>query len=896
MQLGNGGTAGSIAGDVLDNGVLVFDRSDDITFGGLISGYGRVVKRGAGALVLTGVNSYTGGTSVEQGVLEVLPGTSLGTGMIGVGSTSGEVTGQLLKVDSGVQLPNAVFLYTGATLDNAGAIPGQVGFESVGSSASSDVTIVNRDLASIEGDSTAILLQGGGTISNGNGSLIKGGGVSIVSKGGPTSIDNDGGSIIGEGGSAIILNGTAAAVTNIHGGTIQGVAAGVVLSHQGTVLNGAGSSISASAYNARAISMFDGGTITNDGGTLTAPGAAITIYSGAGIIDNQGGGSIIGDVEMDASATNKVTLEAGSSIHGNLSIGSNVDSALVLSGDNGLPQSYSDAVSGTTTFASILSKEGAGTWILDTGDLSGVTETDINHGTLRSTGLLAGLVNVAEQGTLDGVPGVVGTLSNAGRVTVHDGDSTVGGNYLQASTGTLAVSLGSKLDVAGAAALSGGTLEVTGADSGYVSNTHTDVLTASGGVTGTFDQLVKDSGVVFTATTINYDANSVWLDTTGLDVTTAAAGKGVSYTPASMGSAVRVQGAFNQLDDKIASSNLAGVSGEFLKAAGEFQQAPTLLAAQASLQSLSGQLHAASAAMTFQAIDASDRLLSDRLDSLLDRGAAAGVWTHDLRIGGDMARPGYGGVGFQQDGWLVGSDRKMGQSGMAGFAFGQSRGQQQLDRSFDHQRSRSTEATLYTGWLDGNRYVLGRAGFGRFQQDVSRQILLGYRTHGVSTQYNGSYGVAYGESGLHFGQPRGHVTPFVNLQYARIGRDGFAEQGAGGFGLRSNPQGLDRWQAGVGVRAGGRWDFSGGRTVDFSAHAQWQRTLASSGDVFNASLVGLEQWQPLVGIGLSRYSGVLGLNLDAALSAHTTLQFGYDYEMGQRGTAQALSTRMNVAF
>ena len=32
------------------------------------------------------------------------------------------------------------------------------------------------------------------------------------------------------------------------------------------------------------------------------------------------------------------------------------------------------------------------------------------------------------------------------------------------------------------ATLNGGTLEVTGADSGYVSNTHTDVLTATGGV------------------------------------------------------------------------------------------------------------------------------------------------------------------------------------------------------------------------------------------------------------------------------------------------------------------------------------------------------------------------------------------------------------------------------
>src|SRR5690606_27133611 len=146
--------------------------------------------------------------------------------------------------------------------------------------------------------------------------------------------------------------------------------------------------------------------------------------------------------------------------------------------------------------------------------------------------------------------------------------------------------------------------KVTGADSGYVSNTHTNVLTAAGGVTGTFDQLVKDAGVVFTATTINYDANSVWLDTTGLDVTMVAAGNGVNYTAASMASAQRVQGAFAQLDDKITAGHLTDVSGDFVHAAGQFQQSPTLQAAQASLQSLSGELHAASAAMTFRAIDA----------------------------------------------------------------------------------------------------------------------------------------------------------------------------------------------------------------------------------------------------------------------------------------------------
>jgi fibronectin-binding autotransporter adhesin len=460
----------------------------------------------------------------------------------------------------------------------------------------------------------------------------------------------------------------------------------------------------------------------------------------------------------------------------------------------------------------------------------------------------------------------------------------------------VAVNLGAELAVYGTATLNGGTLEITGVEDGYIANTLTPVLTGAAGVSGSFDRLVKDAGVVFTSTTINYDVNAVWLDTTGLNVTTAAAGAGVSYTPASMGSAVRVQGAFEQLDQKIAAGDSDSVSGAFLRSAGAFQQSPNLRAAQASLESLSGELHAASAALTFEAIDASNRALSDRFDTLLDSRETAGVWIHNLDVGGSMARSGFDGIGFQLDGWMAGSDRRIGATGVAGFAFGQSNGRQQLDGRADRNRSRSTEGMLYAGWSSGHRYVQGRVGFGHYRQDVSRQLLLGSNYQGVGTDYNGRYDVAYGESGLHFERGGTQLTPFVDLQYARIDRDAFAEQGAGGFGLRAHAQVLDRWQAGFGVLAAHRWDFGGGRSLDFSARVEWQRTLASHGDVFDASFVGIDQWQPLAGVGLSRRSAVFGLDLDAHLSDNAALKFGYDYGRGDRAESNTLSARFTVAF
>src|SRR3954466_5804693 len=46
LIIGNGGTAGSIIGNVVDNGGLTFNRSDSLSFGGTISGTGSLTKQG----------------------------------------------------------------------------------------------------------------------------------------------------------------------------------------------------------------------------------------------------------------------------------------------------------------------------------------------------------------------------------------------------------------------------------------------------------------------------------------------------------------------------------------------------------------------------------------------------------------------------------------------------------------------------------------------------------------------------------------------------------------------------------------------------------------------------------------------------------------------------------
>ena len=66
LQIGAGGTTGSITGSVTDKGTLAFDRSDTVTFSSAISGNGTVVQEGAGTLVLNTANGFGGGITIDS--------------------------------------------------------------------------------------------------------------------------------------------------------------------------------------------------------------------------------------------------------------------------------------------------------------------------------------------------------------------------------------------------------------------------------------------------------------------------------------------------------------------------------------------------------------------------------------------------------------------------------------------------------------------------------------------------------------------------------------------------------------------------------------------------------------------------------------------------------------
>ncbi len=85
LQIGDGGTGGLFQGVVTDNGTLAFDHSDTVTFKAKISGSGVLAQIGTGTTIFTAASSYTGGTLIGAGTLQ-----------IGNGGTTGMIVGDVM--------------------------------------------------------------------------------------------------------------------------------------------------------------------------------------------------------------------------------------------------------------------------------------------------------------------------------------------------------------------------------------------------------------------------------------------------------------------------------------------------------------------------------------------------------------------------------------------------------------------------------------------------------------------------------------------------------------------------------------------------------------------------------------------------------------------------------
>jgi outer membrane autotransporter protein len=137
LDLGNGGTTGSIVGPVLDNGILAFNHSNTFIVPGVIAGSGAVQQNGIGTTILTADNLYTGGTTINAGALQLGNGGTSGS-IIGdvtnnatlifnrsnVYNFDGTISGPggVAQNGTGTTIFNTAQTYTGTTNINAGVL------------------------------------------------------------------------------------------------------------------------------------------------------------------------------------------------------------------------------------------------------------------------------------------------------------------------------------------------------------------------------------------------------------------------------------------------------------------------------------------------------------------------------------------------------------------------------------------------------------------------------------------------------------------------------------------------------------------------------------------------------------------------------------------------------
>ncbi len=95
-----GGATGSYAGDIFLDGInasLRFNRSNDYTYAGSVTGTGSLAKRGLGKITLTGASTYTGFTSIERGTLAIAANAALG-------SAPASATASMIRFSNGAAL------------------------------------------------------------------------------------------------------------------------------------------------------------------------------------------------------------------------------------------------------------------------------------------------------------------------------------------------------------------------------------------------------------------------------------------------------------------------------------------------------------------------------------------------------------------------------------------------------------------------------------------------------------------------------------------------------------------------------------------------------------------------------------------------------------------------
>ena len=355
LALGDGGTTGSVAGNITNNSALQFNRSDAVSYSDVVSGTGSVTKAGTGTLTVTGTNTYTGGTTISAGTL------ALGNGGT-TGSVAGNITnnstlqfnrsdavsysdvisgsGSVTKAGTGALTVTGTNTYTGGTTISAGTLAlgnGGTTGSVAGNITNNSALQFNRSDAVSYSDviigSGSVTQAGTGVLSL-TGTNAYTGGTTISA--GTLALGNGGttGSVAGNitNNSALQFN-RSDSVT--YGGVISGTGSMEQMGAGTLTLSGIHSYSGTTTVNSGSLAITDGASIGS---------SAVTVNNGAAL---QSSSATVGDLNNAGS----VTIAAGKT----LSVSGDYDQATngTLRTDVSSDNSYGRlVVSGTATLPS----------------------------------------------------------------------------------------------------------------------------------------------------------------------------------------------------------------------------------------------------------------------------------------------------------------------------------------------------------------------------------------------------------------------------------------------------------------------------------------------------------------------------------------------------------------
>ncbi|HEY1228637.1 MAG TPA: S8 family serine peptidase, partial [Ramlibacter sp.] len=259
---------------------------------------------------------------------------------------------------------------------------------------------------------------------------------------------------------------------------------------------------------------------------------------------------------------------------------------------------------------------------------------------------------------------------------------TIGGD-LQLLGGQVSTWLGAPpVAVEGRVWLDGTMLTIRGPVASYVANTDTVLLTTGQGLSGRFNIVNWGTTTPLIDASLAYDPLSVRVVYARQNATATA--MGLALSPAAVGSATRVEGAFDRIDAGLADGSLSDASG-FVADAGAIQQGNAQQLG-AMLDSLSGELHDADSAFAALAVEGSRRALDERVDAFVN-GTRPGAWHRQLDD-----RRGWSAFDVDAKGWMLGFDNAWRHDMTVGASLSETSGHAWHGQRYDRERNRQVDA------------------------------------------------------------------------------------------------------------------------------------------------------------------------------------------------------------